>query len=181
MAARTGALIDRLAMRIRVRGQPIGRQLRALDRGADPYLAEPLGSCERVSQPAPLASGRAKDAASAYKRVVADRERALGPDHLDTIRAQYRLGAAFQRTGKTVAAERAYEQARVGFARLLGPRHPDTLRSSAELARVYVQLGRYGDARALLRDTVDRLERILPPNDPLIPELREILADIGSE
>ena len=46
---------------------------------------------------------------------------------------------------------------------------------------MYRQLGRYGDARALLRDTVDRLERILPRNDPLTTELREILADIGDE
>jgi hypothetical protein len=46
---------------------------------------------------------------------------------------------------------------------------------------VYHQLGRYGDARALLRDTVGRLERIVPHDDPLIPELREILADIGHE
>ena len=53
----------------------------------------------------------------------------------------------------TVAAERVYEQARVGFEQVLGPRHPDTLRSRAEL----------------------------PPNDPLITELREILADIGDE
>jgi tetratricopeptide (TPR) repeat protein len=126
-----------------------------------------------------LATGEAKDAVSAYKRVVADREQALGPDHLDTARARYSLGAAFQQTGKSVAAERAYEQARAGFERVLGPRHPDTLRSRAELARVYRQLGRYGDARALLIDTVDRLQRILPDNDPLIVELRETLADIG--
>ena len=128
-----------------------------------------------------LASGLAKDAVAAYKRVVADRERALGPDHLDTTRARYSLGAAYQRTGKTVAAERVYEQARVGFDQVLGPRHPDALRSRAELARVYRQLGRYGDARALLRDTVDRLERVLPKDDPLIAELRGILADIGDE
>jgi tetratricopeptide (TPR) repeat protein len=128
-----------------------------------------------------LASGQAKEAVSAYKRVAADRERVLGPDHLDTLRAWYNLGAAYQRTGKTVAAERVYEQARAGFEQVLGPRHPDTLRSRAELARVYRQLGRYGDARALLRDTVDRLQRILPYNDPLIAELREILADIGDE
>ena len=94
--------------------------------------------------------------------MVADRERALGPDHLDTNRARYSLGAAYLRTGKTVAAERVYEQAQAGFERMLGPRHPDTLRNRAELALVYRQLGRYGDARALLRDTVDRLDRILP-------------------
>ncbi|HTR92328.1 MAG TPA: tetratricopeptide repeat protein [Trebonia sp.] len=128
-----------------------------------------------------LAGGMAKEAVSACKRVVADRERTLGPDHLDTVRARYSLGAAYQRTGKAVAAERVYEQARVGFERLLGPRHPDALRSRAELARIYTQLGRYGDARALLRDTVDRLERVLPHDDPLIIEVREILTDIGEE
>jgi len=128
-----------------------------------------------------LASGQAKEAVSVYKRVVADRERALGPDHLDTNRARYSLGAAYQRTGKTVAAERVYEQARAGFERTLGPRHPDALRSRAELARAYHQLGRYGDARALLRDTVDRLDRILPQGDPLITDLRALLADIGDE
>jgi len=128
-----------------------------------------------------LASGQAREAVAAYKRVVADRERALGPSHLDTVRAWYILGTAYQRTGKTVVAERFYEQARVGFEQLLGPRHPDALRTRAELARVYHQLGRYGDARALLRDTVDRLQRILPGDDPLVLELREILADIGEE
>jgi tetratricopeptide (TPR) repeat protein len=128
-----------------------------------------------------LARGLSKEAVAAYRRVVADRERALGPDHVDTTRARYSLGAAYLRTGKAVAAERAYEQAQAGFERVLGPRHPDTLRNRAELALVYRQLGRYGDARALLRDTVDRLERILPRHDPLIVELREVLADIGDE
>jgi tetratricopeptide (TPR) repeat protein len=128
-----------------------------------------------------LACGMAKEAVSACKRVVADRERALGPDHLDTVRARYRLGAAYLQTGKVAAAERTYEQARTGFERLLGPRHPDALRSRAELARVYLRLGRYGDARVLLRDTIDRLERTLPADDPLIIELREILAGIGGE
>jgi tetratricopeptide (TPR) repeat protein len=128
-----------------------------------------------------LASGQAKEAISVYRRVVADRERALGPEHLDTNRARASLGAAYQRTGKTVAAERVYEQARVGFERTLGPRHLDALRSRAELARAYHQLGRYGDARALLRDTVGRLDRVLTHGDPLIIELREILADIGNE
>jgi hypothetical protein len=61
------------------------------------------------------------------------------------------------------------------------PGHPDALRSRAELALVCRQLGRYGDGRTLLRDTVDHLQRIVPHDDPLIIELREVLADIGDE
>jgi tetratricopeptide (TPR) repeat protein len=128
-----------------------------------------------------LASGRAKEAVAAYKRVVADREHVLGPDHLDTLTARNNLGAAYQKAGKPAAAELACEQAWAGFERVLGPRHPDTLRSRAGLAQVYIRLGRYGDARALLRDTVDRLERTLPDGDPLITELRQSQADIGEE
>jgi hypothetical protein len=64
---------------------------------------------------------------------------------------------------------------------VLGPRHPDTLRSRAGLAQLFRQLGRYGDARVLLRDTVYRLERVLPDGDALITELRQSLADIGEE
>jgi tetratricopeptide (TPR) repeat protein len=128
-----------------------------------------------------LAGGRSKDAVAVYKRVQAGRERVLGPDHLDTIKARNSLGAAYQKMGKAAAAEQAYEQARAGFERVLGPRHPDTLRCRVELARVYGRLGRYGDERALLRGTVDRLERTLPKDDPLIRELRESLADIGEE
>jgi tetratricopeptide (TPR) repeat protein len=128
-----------------------------------------------------LASGRSKEAVSVYKRMAAGRDRVLGSDHLDTIMARNSLGAAYQKMGKTAAAEQAYEQARAGFERVLGPRHPDTLRCRVELARVYGRLGRYGDARALLRGTVDRLERTLPKDDPLIKELRESLADIGEE
>jgi tetratricopeptide (TPR) repeat protein len=128
-----------------------------------------------------LAGGRAKEAVAAYKRVVADRERVLGPDHLDTLAARNNLGAAYQKTGHPAAAELACEQAWAGFERVLGPRHPDTLRSRAKLAQMYLRLGRYGDARALLRDTVDRLERTLPDGDPLITELRQTLADIGEE
>ncbi len=128
-----------------------------------------------------LASDRSKEAVSVYKRLAAGRERVLGPDHLDTITARNSLGAAYQKMGKTAAAEQAYEQARAGFERVLGPRHPDTLRCRVELARIYGRLGRYGDARALLRGTVDRLERTLPKDDPLIRELRDSLADIGEE
>jgi tetratricopeptide (TPR) repeat protein len=128
-----------------------------------------------------LASGRAKEAVANYKRVAADRERVLGPDHLDTLTARNNLGAAYEKAGKPAAAELACEQAWAGFERVLGPRHPDTLRSRAGLAQVYRRLGRYGDARALLRDTVDRLERMLPDDDPLLTELHQSLADIGEE
>ena len=98
-----------------------------------------------------------------------------------TRRGAERLRRRLPEDGQDGGCGAACEQAWAGFERVLGPRHPDTLRSRARLAQVYSRLGRYGDARALLRDTVDRLERTLPDGDPLITELRQSLADIGEE
>ena len=39
-------------------------------------------------------------------------------------------------------------------------------------------VGRLGDATTMLRDTVERSERILPPNDPFTKAARESLANI---
>ena len=81
-----------------------------------PKHPETMATMRRSLADSYLARGLSKEAvAPAYRRVVADRERALGPDHVDTTRARYSLGAAYLRTGKAVAAERAYEQAQAGF------------------------------------------------------------------
>ncbi len=75
----------------------------------------------------------------------------------------------------------SYEQARSGYERVLGPDHPDTLAVRLRLARAYYDVGRLGDARTLLRDTVDRCERVLPPGDQLTSQVRATLADTGAE
>ena len=81
--------------------------------------------------------------------------------------------------GKTAAAEAGLQQA--GFDEVLGPRRPGCAAPPRGADPVVFQLGRYRDARVLLRDTVNRLERLLPEDDPLITELRECLADIGEK
>ncbi len=125
------------------------------------------------------AGGRSKDAVSAYKRVLADRERALGRDHPDTLRTRESLGAAYHSAGKMASAVQAFELARAGYARVLGAEHPDTLQASARLAQAYYEVGRLGDARAVLRDTMERCRRLLPPDDPVIGQLRSIQANVG--
>ena len=57
-----------------------------------------------------LAEGRVKDALSQYKRVLADRERVLGRDHLDTIAARGNLGSAYHAAGRMASAVRLYEE-----------------------------------------------------------------------
>jgi hypothetical protein len=76
-------------------------------------------------------------------------------------------------------ALKLYEQTREGYVRVLGPDHPDTLSRSARLGHAYYAVGRAGDGLTLLRDTMARCERALPPGDPLTEAVRESLAKIN--
>jgi len=49
------------------------------------------------------------------------------------------------------------------------------------LAHLYYSVGRVGDAEALLRDTLRRCERALPPEDPLTQAVRRSLANIAGD
>jgi hypothetical protein len=113
-----------------------------------------------------------------YKRTLADREKILGPDHLDTIGSRVSLGSAYQSAGKMTSTMQLYEQASAGYERVLGPDHRDTLAHRANLASVYATAGRLTDASALLRDTVARCEQTLPAGDPLTESVRESLSQM---
>ena len=56
---------------------------------------------------------------------------------------------------------------------------PETLARRGDLAHAYYTVGRLSDATAMLRDTVERCERALPPGDPLTQTLRESLTNIA--
>ena len=126
-----------------------------------------------------LADDRIKDAISAYKKVLAGRQRVLGPDDLDTIRTHATLGSSYHTAGKMAAAVHSYEQARSGYERVLSAHHQETLAIRMRLAQAYYDVGRLGDARSLLRDTAERCARMLPPGDPLTSQVQASLADIG--
>jgi hypothetical protein len=72
-----------------------------------------------------------------------------------------------------------YEQTNEGYQRALGPDHPDTLARCANLAHAYYAVGRVTDAKELLRDTLARCERVLPPGDPLTESTRQSLTNIA--
>jgi hypothetical protein len=57
-----------------------------------------------------LAADRAGDAIAQYKRVLADQECALGPDHPDTLVARASLAAAYDAVGQMGAALPLHEE-----------------------------------------------------------------------
>jgi hypothetical protein len=76
------------------------------------------------------------------------------------------------------SAVQYYEQTRTGYERALGADHPDTLARCASLAHAYYAVGRVTDAMLLLRDTLARCERVLPPGDPLTDSVQQSLTNI---
>jgi tetratricopeptide (TPR) repeat protein len=128
-----------------------------------------------------LADGRTKEAISQFKKVIADRQRAQGQSHPDTLRASGALALAYHRTGRMASAVQLYEQVHRGLDQALGADHPDTLTAALNLGRAYYTVGRLTDASTVLRDTVSRGERVLPPGSALTQSARESLAVIGTD
>jgi len=93
--------------------------------------------------------------------LTADLERALGPDHPDTLNSRNSLAAAYQAAGRTAEAIPLFEQTLVGRERLLGPDHPDTLTSQNNLAAAYQAAGRTAEAILLFKLTLAARERLL--------------------
>ena len=77
------------------------------------------------------------------------------------------------------SAVQLYELPCDGYQRVVGPDHPDTLARCANLASAYYSVGRLTDALTLLRDTVSRCERVLPPGDPMTAAVRESLTNLA--
>ena len=177
---------DELAAAYLAVGRPVDaaglyrRTLAGRERVQGPRHPETLTTRQGLAD-ASQADGRTKDAISAYKKVLAGRERVLGPDQLDTLAIHGKLGSSYHTAGKMASAVHSYEQARSGYERVLGADHPDTLNIRVRLARAYYEVGRLGDARALLRDTAERCERVLPPGDRLTSQAQASLTDIGAE
>jgi hypothetical protein len=67
-----------------------------------------------------------------------------------------------------------------GYQRLGGPDHPDTLARCLSLATAYYAVGRLTDAQSLLRETLARCERVLPPSDRLTQVVRESLTNVAA-
>ncbi|KAL2810437.1 putative kinesin light chain [Aspergillus granulosus] len=98
-----------------------------------------IGSCLQ-------SDGRYAEAEILFQNVLKIRERACGPEHLDTLTSVSQLGSVLARQGKYKEAEAMHQQALKGREKALGPEHPDTLTSMHNLAFTLNQLGKISDA-----------------------------------
>ncbi|MBO0837170.1 MAG: tetratricopeptide repeat protein, partial [Actinobacteria bacterium] len=147
-----------------------------LDRGLPP--ADASGTRQLLAE-VYLAAGRARDAFSHYRKVVADLQRSLGADHPETLRATAAMAAAYHQAGRMAMAVQLYEQVHRAMGDVLGSDDRETLAVAVNLGRAYDGAGRPDDASLILRDTINRAERVLDPGSPLIRQARESLTAIA--
>jgi Tetratricopeptide repeat/Domain of unknown function (DUF4062) len=110
------------------------------------------------------------------ERLVADRERLLGPDHPDTLTTRNNLAAAYWSASRIDEAIALDEQTLAARERVMGPDHPDTLSTRSNLANDYRAVGRIDEAIALHEQTLAARERLLGPDHPDILNSRNNLA-----
>ena len=99
-----------------------------------------LGRFHRVSR-------RYSRAIRLHQEALEQRERALGPDHPDTLRSSTALANSFYAAGHFDMALELFRETLDRRARTLGPEHPDTLRSRGSLGNCYHAMGDHRNRR----------------------------------
>jgi tetratricopeptide (TPR) repeat protein len=113
-----------------------------------------------------IEQGAYRDAEETLRAVAEARERALGPDHADTLRSRTRLAYAQYRAGKYNDAIDGF-RAIVGLEeRILGAQHPDTLLARNGLAIALDNGGKPAEAEAEHRRILAIREKVLGPEHP---------------
>ena len=110
--------------------------------------------------------GRYAEAEPLYKRALAIREKALGPDHPDVGTALNNLAALYRAQGRYAEAEPLYKRALAIREKALGPDHPDVGTSLNNLAALYRAQGRYAEAEPLYKRALAIREKALGPDHP---------------
>ncbi|RBM24063.1 serine/threonine-protein kinase [Streptomyces sp. PT12] len=96
--------------------------------------------------------GRWEEACDVHRAVAAERERALGGDHPDTLNSRYETAYALGRLGRWREALEGHRHVAETCARILGPDHPVTLDARYETGIALGRLGRPAEALALYTD-----------------------------
>jgi tetratricopeptide (TPR) repeat protein/CHAT domain-containing protein len=108
--------------------------------------------------------GRYAEATELAQRVLAIREKALGPDHPDVGTSLNNLAHLYHVQGRYAEAEPLHKRALAVREKALGPDHPDVGQSLNNLARLYHARGRYAEAEPLYRRDLAIIEKALGPD-----------------
>jgi tetratricopeptide (TPR) repeat protein len=100
--------------------------------------------------------GRYADAEPLYKRALAIREKAVGPDHSDVALSLNNLASLYVVQGRYADAEPLFKRSLAINEKALGADHPNVAASLNNLAELYRAQGRYADAEPLYKRTISQ-------------------------
>ena len=92
--------------------------------------------------------GYTKEAEILQIKVLDTRNKILGVEHPDTIRAMASIASTNRDLGKYTEAEKLETQVMDARKRILGGEHPDTIHAMGNLAETYYELGKYTSREA---------------------------------
>ena len=105
--------------------------------------------------------GYYKEAENLTNKLLDTRNRILGVQHPDTIRAMKILAVAYIKLGKYAEAERLDIQVLDARKRILGKEHPKTINAMENIAITYQNLGKYTEAEKLQIQVLDARKKNL--------------------
>ena len=99
-----------------------------------------------------------------YRRALAGKERALGPDHISTLDTVNELGLLYREQGKLGEAEKMFQRALAGYKKALGPDHTSTLHPVNNLGLLYWDQGKLGEAVKMYQRALAGYEKAVRPD-----------------
>jgi CHAT domain-containing protein len=110
--------------------------------------------------------GEYAEAAKIGERILAIREKSLGPEHPDTAASLNDLADQYVSMGDYARAEPLNQRALAIREKMLGPEHPDTAISLNNLASLHQAKGDYARAEPLYKRALAICEKTLGPEHP---------------
>ncbi len=106
-----------------------------------------------------------------------------GPEHPETLAANYELAKSYAEAGRWDEALKMQEELLALSRNVRGPEHQETLKSMGLLARSYAHTGRWHDALKMREELLKLRRKVLGPEDPhtvwAIAQLAGSYADVG--
>ena len=120
---------------------------------------------------------RSVDPEAIQKRVLAIRERVLGPDHLAVAEILNYAAVFYNSRGQYAKAEPLHKRALRIREKALGPDHPNVSQSLNNLGELYLAQGKYAEAEPLYKRALGILEKTVP-NHPNLATSLDNLAEL---
>ncbi|GAB2926366.1 tetratricopeptide repeat protein [Micromonospora polyrhachis] len=127
---------------------------------------------------ADLEQGRLPAAERQLRKVIAARERLLGPEHTDTLASRHKLARSIMEQGRWVEAEQELWVILAGEQRARGVDHPDTLVVRHSLSKTLLSQGRIEEAEEQLQAILRTRQEFGQPDHPETLAVRQSLARV---